>query len=227
MSDEIQNQEVNNAETAAETSTAETTQRARVVFDEAQQAKVNELIREVTGRTARELRKEAAELRQKVTELQGELDRTRGESTVTKEQAQATAKENLVLSLANKLNFVRPDQVNKLAGDRIHFDEAAKKFVVKNTDGSVATGPDGQPVSIESYLAAFAGENGHMVRGEVKPGVGSTESRAWSGDPDPASELRKLFGRGSNARLANQVAQRNPLEYKRLKNEARRLGLIP
>jgi len=166
-------------------------------------------------------------LKAQLKAAQEELERTRGESTVTKEQAQTTAKENLVLSLANKLNFVRPDQVTKLAGDRIVFDESAKRFTVKNDDGSTALDGKGQPLSVEAFLESFAAENRHMVRGDVKPGVGSTESRQWSGTPDPTSELRKLFGRNSNSRLANELAMRNPAEYKRQKTEAKRLGLIP
>jgi len=76
-------------------------------------------------------------------------------------------------------------------------------------------------------LSAFANENGHLVRSGFKSGVGSTESRQYLGEnTSQTDELKKLFGRGSNAMAANALAQRDPNEYRRLKREAQRQGII-
>jgi len=206
--------------------TQETQRAAKVVFDEAQQEKVNLLIREAMGRAGREARTEAAALRKEVETLRSELGKTQTDAKAVTEQARETAKRGMIESLGAKLNYVKPEQLTKLVGEHVVWSDEHKVYVTKNVDGTVVTDASGKPASIESYLTAFASENGHLIRGDVKPGVGSTESRQWSGTPDPTSELRKLFGRGSNAMAANALAQRNPAEYKRLKEQARRQGLI-
>lgn len=158
--------------------------------------------------------------------MKAQLERAKGEAQITTEQARATAKEGLIQSIASKHQFVKPEQVSKLVGDRIVFDEQTKRFAVRNDDGSIAAGPDGKPVPVEAFISAFASENPHLIRGEVKLGTGSTESRQWNGEPNQADRLRQLFGRGSDAKVANLLAIRQPEEYRRLRREAVRLGLL-
>jgi hypothetical protein len=61
----------------------------------------------------------------------------------------------------------------------------------------------------------------------VKHGVGSTEN---NGQQERSildrAYLKTLFGRGSDSKKANDLGRQNPQEYKRLKADARRIGLI-
>ncbi len=229
--EEIKTPEVNEVSTEQQpteqqTQTEKPTRPPKVVFSEEQQAKVNELIREAMGRAGREVRTERDQLKAEIEALRAERDKAQAEAQITTEQARAIAKTGMIESLASKAGFIKPTQAVALIGNRVRFDDSAKRYVVTNDDGSIATGPDGQPVPVEAYISAFAAENPHLVRSGVAPGTGSTESRQWSGETSTADTVKKLFGRGSDSRAANALAMRNPQAYKALKREAQRLGVI-
>jgi hypothetical protein len=220
MTEEIQTQETQ------QTQIEQRTQTEKVTFNEAQQAKVNELIREAMGRAGNQARAEAATLKADLEKLRAEHEKIKGEATTTKEKALETGKESLLLSLAGKHNFVRGEQLVKLLGDRVSFDESAKRYVCKNPDGTTMTAANGEPLPVEALVSAYASENPNLVRGDLKLGTGAVESRQWTGEPNQTDRLKQLFGKGSNSRLANELAMRDPQAYRQLKRDAQRAGLI-
>lgn len=207
----------------------------KVTFSPAQQERLNELIRDAMGRAGREARAESAELRVKIEALNRELEVVKTERTnleneakTSKEQALLQGKQNLLLSLAAKHGFVAPEQGVALLKDKIQFNEEKKRYIVLGDDGKVLSGPTGEPISADDFVKGYAATNPNLIRSEVRTGVGSAESREYQGTAvTDAAYLRSLFGRGSDARLANDLAKRDQREYRRLKAEARRQGLIP
>ncbi len=211
----------------------------KVVFDEVQQKKVDELIRESMGRAAATVRLELATAQDQLTTLQAELQAAKDAATATgdvakakdseiqkaKEETVAVRKQNAITEAGAKYNFYNPAQLAKLTSDEIRWDGA--KFVVLGSDATPRLGLDGSTLSLDSFFREFAAQNPHLVRGDVKPGIGSREAQqppyATLGEKE---KLTQLFGRKSDSKKANDLAMSDPAEYKRQRHAARRLGLI-
>jgi hypothetical protein len=213
---------------------------AKVTFSEAQQQKIDELIRSAMGRAGNEARATAARLEAEAEVLRGEVARLTGdksglettleakqrETTSAKAETIAVKKQNAITEAGAKYNFYNPAQLAKLTGDEITWN--GKQFVVLGEDGTPRVGVDGStPLSVDEFFREFATKNPHLVKGDVKPGIGSREAQQpphrTLGEKE---KLAKLFGRGSDGKAANDLALSDPNEYKRLRHNARRIGLI-
>ena len=214
---------------------------AKITFTAEQQVKVDSLLREAMGRSARDIREQAAKLQEEkdaalaaaevlkveLTALRGDKSGLEKESKTAKQELAKVKKQALIAEAASKHGFVDAKQVTKLVGDEIVFDADRNQVHVVGEDGSVRTGLDGStPLSLDAYFADFANRNPHLVRGTVLSGVGSRENQI----PQPAigerEKLAKLFGPRSDGRACNQLALSDPAEFKRQRYLARRYGLI-
>ena len=224
-----------------QTQMPEQTPPPKVTFSAEQQAKVDELIRESMGRAGNEARATAARLEAEMTTLKKELATLKGdksglESSLTlkdkevqaaRDEAVAVRKQNIIQAAAAALGFFNPSQVAQLTDKDVQWDAGKQKFIVLGEDGTERLGIDGNPLSVDAYYKEFASKNTHLVRSDVKPGVGSSENKIPYPTLGEREKLAKLFGRGSDSRAANTLAINNPMEYRRLKREARALKLIP
>lgn len=95
------------------------------------------------------------------------------------------------------------DAACKLIDDQFEFDAAERKLQPKSVFAR----------SVDEVVSQFAATNSYLVR----------NAAAATGD---TPNLRQLFGAKSIGRMANDLARRDPSEYKRLKAEARKVGLI-
>jgi hypothetical protein len=194
----------------------------KVVFTPAQQAKIDEIIKGVTGRTASELRRENAKLRNSLDSAlkasspdATELDRVRAELDGAKLRLEDMASERAnalleseIVAAAHSEGFVDSQQATLLLD---------KSSFVKQ-DGSL---------DIEAAKAAvrtLANKSPHLVRSTAKSGSGSGPDQRMP--PPVSAKLESLFGRGSNAAEANHLALTNPAAYKTMRLEARKRGLI-
>ncbi|SRR6266404_1722569 len=212
----------------------------KITFSPEQQLKVDELIRESMGRAGNDARATAARLQAEMTVLQTELatlkgERTGLESSLTLKDKEAQAarnetiavrKQNIIQDAAAKLGFFNPSQVAQLTDKDVQWDAGKQKFIVLGEDGTERLGIDGNPLTVDGYYKEFASKNTHLVRGDVKPGVGSSENKIPYSTLGEKEKLAKLFGRGSDGKAANDLALSDPNEYKRQRHVARRLGLI-
>jgi hypothetical protein len=223
----------------------------RVTFDEAQQKRVDELIRESMGRAGSEARqtaarlqkeleaakdaaKEAETLRAEVARLKGDREGLESNLSVKEKEARsaraetvAVKKQNAIQAAATEHNFFNPQIVSKLTEDKIKWDDGKQKFIVLGDDGSERLGADGNSLSVSAYLKEFGAANSYLVRGDVKTGVGSSENQRPYTTTTERDRLAKLFGKGSDSRAANRLGVENPQLYKQYKREARAIGLIP
>ena len=186
-----------------------------------------------TPATATPAQQAVARLEAELAMLRAELDTTKTERESAKSESQLTQNELLEIkrqaaikdAITAAANFINVEQVAVLNEKQIGLVDG--KLVVLAGDGSPKVGVDGQSISLESHFKEFANRNHHLVRGEVKNGVGSTEaSYAVEYSVNRGRYLRSLFGKGSSSLAANQLAMTDKAAYAALKREARSLRII-
>ena len=210
----------------------------KVVFDEAQQKNIDEIIREAQGRAGSEARATAARLESELAKVRSELAAAKdaaasgdvvkakdAEILKAKEETVAVKKENAIRQAAEKCNFFNSGQVLKLTEQDIKFD--GNRFVVLGENGSPRLGLDGStPLSLDEFYADFSRKNTHLVKGEVKPGIGSKENQITRPAPTERENISRLFGKGSDAVACNRLALSDPAEFKRQRYLAKSYGLV-
>lgn len=222
----------------------EAEEKGTVAFTEAEQNKIDELIKHAMGRAGGEARQRAAFLEEQLEALRLENQQLRGnpadrealKKEVEEKQAElaqvktemSQAKKQTFLTVeAAKHGFIDADQVLQLTKDKVSWDDGFNAYVVSDGETGVVFGVDDQPMKVGDYFAAFAEKNPHLVRSQLKSGTGAGPSRQFNANPQAdIARLKRLFGRGSDAAFANRYAISNPAEYKALREEARRAKLI-
>lgn len=135
-------------------------------------------------------------------------------------------KEIAIANAASKVNFVNNEVVTKLTKDNIQWDGDKNRFIVIGVDGSKRLNASFDPMSLEEYYTEFAAQNPYLVRGDVKSGVGSKENSRNDVSNNGKFEVKQIFGKGSDSRLASQLMKDNPAEYKRMRAIAVSSGLL-
>ena len=212
-------------------SAAEPTEHAeKVTFSDAQQSKLEAIVREVSGRVAHDLRQENAQLKREVEAAKAatpaadtavELATTRAELEALK-RAQRETRVTETLRSAVGSEFLDRDLAVDILRSRVKVDADGKVAVV-SADGAAALNKQFQPMSLKEAAEALGREKPFLVRGTVKGGVGSTPSQ---GAAPQTVRLEDLFGRHSKGSMANQLAIKSPGEYRRLRALAAQRGLI-
>lgn len=207
----------------------------RVFFGPKQQEKINELIREAQGRAAREVRAEAARLKQELNnlraqappsaeqaaELEARVTRAKSELTEVETATQTARREATLQDVATKAAFIDPAVGAELLRGHVAWVDGELRPV--NQHGSPLLNGRGEAMTVEEYSRSIAEKNPYLIRGEVRGGIGSHESRQ-SAPTGPT--LEEVFGPRSNGRLANELAMRSPKTYQQMRLKARQQGLI-
>jgi hypothetical protein len=206
---------------------------AKIVFDEAQKLRVNEIVREASARAGSEARAEAARLK---TELEAarraqtppapsadvtlELATTRAElAALRSAQEESAVKDSLRAACGTA--FIDPDLAVQIlrAGVKV----VNGKPVPVDSDGNERLGSDFNPMSLKEYAQELAAQKPFLARGQVRGGVGSTPSQAA---PSAGPRLEDLFGPKSDGGAANRLALHDPQKYKSLRKLAVEKGLL-
>jgi hypothetical protein len=200
---------------------------AKVTFSPEQQEKIDSLIRDSMSRAAKKVREDNETLRAELETLKRESEQVKTVSEQTRAELLTAKKQSALLDAVSRVPFVNASQVLQLTENGVVWSDEHRTFVVQGKDG-VLLGSDGKsPLPLSDFYSVWGEKNPHLVRGSVKPGVGSTQN---NGEIERSvldrAYLRTLFGKGSDSKKANDLGRQNPQEYKRLKGDARRLGLI-
>jgi hypothetical protein len=213
----------------------------KVTFDEAQQKKVDELIRESMGRAASSVKAELFAAQTRLTTLEAELKTAKDaaaaasgdvvkakDAEILKAKAETVAvkKENAIRQAAEAYGFFNSAQVAKLTEQEVKWDGEKQKFIVVDESGAERLGIDGNPVTLDAFYRDFASKNGHLVKSTVLPGVGSRENQLPTPAISERDKLAKLFGKGSDGVACNRLALSDPAEFKRQRYLAKSHGLI-
>jgi len=187
----------------------------KVEFSEAQKVKLQEIINAHTGRLMAKVRQAEGERDTAIAASAGDHEaqiatlksqHAREVSDLKQSHAQKD-RDNAILIAASEAGFVRPAEALRLIDTP-----------PLNDDGSF------DPAAIKQAVDAYAAKSPHLVKGSVKPGSGST---TYAGaPPQPQYRTESVFGKGSDARLANKIAISNPKLYASMKADAQRKGLI-
>lgn len=207
---------------------------AKVEFDARQQEKVQQLIREAQGRASREKTSEIQRLQAELAAARSVAPRVDdGAATLANDLAVARAeiaalKQNKtesilnaeLLAAASSHQFIDPQLAARVMRDHVRVGEDGKVHVI---------GPDGvrmnqhlEPMSVDDLAREFSQSHSFMVRTSVRSGSGSVESKTYQ----PPLQLERLFGKNSNAEMANRLAKADPKKYASLRRQAREQGLL-
>jgi hypothetical protein len=181
--------------------------------------------------TVEELQRQIDEMKSARQTTVAEIDGLRKQVTASEARAKQAEdnvlkekKSNLINTFATKENFVNLRAVSTLTEGNIRWDATNSKWEVLNDEGQPRLNAAYEPMTVSEFFADFAEKNPYLVKGEVKPGSGS--GPATVSTPTGRFTVEQIFGKGSNAKLANDLGNQNPAEYKRLKAEARAKGII-
>jgi hypothetical protein len=211
-----------------------------VEFSPAQQIKLDSILKKAMGRAGADARAEAERLRvenerlKQVAAGQGsadELERVRGELASSKlEQAailEASVKSQRDLVIAQESSrhgFIDVDALQRLTRQNLRHNATSRSFEIIADDGTPVLNAAQEPISVSDYFADYASKKPWLVRGQVKSGGGGTSS---SGTPAPTTlPLSHYFGPGSSASACNALSINRPSEYRRLRQEAVKIGLV-
>lgn len=163
---------------------------------------------------------EIERLRQAAAASAQEADKSKNETiNVRKEIAIAQA--------AQPVGFVDLNVITKLTTEYVRWDSTKNTFVVYGDNGQERLNASFNPMSLAEFYTEYAAKNPYLVRGDARPGTGSTQSQNNTGLTNNGKyEVTQIFGKGSNAALANNLARENINEYHRLKAVAKESGII-
>jgi ElaB/YqjD/DUF883 family membrane-anchored ribosome-binding protein len=214
----------------------------KVTFSPEQQVKLDEILREAQGRAGNDARATAARLESELAKVRSELQAAKDaaatasgdvvkakDAEIEKAKAETVAvrKENAIRQAAETYGFFNSAQVLKLTEQDIKWDGEKNRFVVLGENGSPRLGLDGStPLSLDEFYADFSRKNTHLVKGEVKPGIGSKENQITRPAPTEREKISRLFGKGSDAVACNRLALSDPAEFKRQRYLAKSYGLV-
>src|SRR6185437_513495 len=159
-----------------------------------------------------------------VKKFQGIAQQKDAEATEARKEALEVRKQVAITQAASKINFVDSAVVTKLTHDSVKWDTDKNRFIVIGPTGQTRLNASFDPMTLEEFYNEFATQNPYLVRGDFKGGAGSSSRNDLSSNGK--LELKQVFGKGSNSKVASQLMKDNPNEYRRMKKEAQAAGLI-
>lgn len=142
-----------------------------------------------------------------------------------KEQTISVRKETALTAAALKINPFDVEDVVRATSNSVQWNPEFNRFeVIDPMSGQPRLNAGLEPMSIDDFMEEYAKKKPHMVRAGVKFGSGSSEG--GFGGSTGKYNVKDIFGRESNSRLANKLSLENPKEYQRLKAVAKEQGLI-
>jgi hypothetical protein len=215
----------------------------KISFTEAQQARVDEIVREAQGRAAREVRTNLERVTVEKTQLEVDLAAAKAANTdydlVEKIHGESREKDKEIADLravvvgqrleaviaeaTKDVGFVDLKSVKKLTKEKVVIN-GANQVCILDDGGHERLNDQNKPMSIVEFYQDFAANNPHFVRSDFKFGAGSTPAQQHgSNDRIP---LENVFGKHSSAELANRVSMADPKKYRAMRELARKQGLI-
>jgi hypothetical protein len=191
-----------------------------VVFSEAQQKKLDEIIKKAMGRSAAETRKALQAEQERAAQLEAERDEALRATSKVSEENIALKKSVLIADMVMKHGFVDVHAVSAMVENSLKWSEPEKRWAIIGKDGSEL------PTTVPEFFSQFARAKPWLVRSDVRTGNASEHSTRSGLPGRPHHKIEELFGRGSNAAKANQLAQEDPQTYRTLKRAAIKQGLI-
>jgi hypothetical protein len=203
-----------------------------VSFDERQQAKIGDIVRDATVKARADFAKLQSEfdaLRKTLPpppdDIVLELATTRAErDTLRTAQREATVTE-ILRSAVGAQQFVDSDLAVQLLRSSIQLIDGLP--VVVDSAGNQRLTAALMPMTVTALASELSDAKPFLVRSQVRGGAGSKPSNG-TGNITPGPSLGSLFGKGSvnNAEAVNRLALHDPTTFARLRRQAIKEGLI-
>jgi hypothetical protein len=201
-----------------------------VTFTPEQQAKIDDIVKKAMGRSASETRQQLDAEKKRAENLETQLRETQAKAESSAAERDELKRkhadaEQRIITLRKKAfitdacidhNFVDAPTVNSLVEQQLNWSDEKESFEVLDSDMTPA-----------EFFTDFAKKKPYLVRSDVRTGSGSSDStRTGLPTGQQRYKAEDVFGRNSSSKLANDLARRDPQEYRRLKAEARTKKLI-
>jgi hypothetical protein len=201
-----------------------------VTFTPEQQAKIDDIVKKAMGRSASETRQQLDAEKKRAENLETQLRETQAQAESSAAERDELKRkhadaEQRIITLRKKAfitdacidhNFVDAPTVNSLVEQQLNWSDEKESFEVLDSDMTPA-----------EFFTDFAKKKPYLVRSDVRTGSGSSDStRTGLPTGQQRYKAEDVFGRNSSSKLANDLARRDPQEYRRLKAEARNKKLI-
>lgn len=170
-----------------------------------------------------ELKRVAADTNRKVEEMAKQLQEKDSVIAQTKAETLKVRMDAAIMSAAGKVGFVDVGDVVQLTRGSVKWDEGRQTFVVVNDQGVERLNSSYNPMTLEEFYMEYANKKPHLVRSDIKGGAGSAESLPTGAR---GTDIKRIFGKESSAKEALELKRKDPAEYKRLKQDAVKMGLI-
>ncbi|MGD0774839.1 MAG: hypothetical protein ABSC05_18650 [Candidatus Solibacter sp.] len=199
----------------------------KVTFDDAQKARINEIVKEASARAGAEARAEVARLKAALpaepqsTDALLRLAQAEAELAALKSEAAESRVREVLHAAVSKQPFFDGQLASEILRSSVRLIDG--KPVVVDASGTPRLNSEFREMSLSEAVEELATAKPFLVRGQLKGGVGSVmaASRAETGP-----KLEDLFGKNSNGAAANQLGLRNPAKYRELRAQAVKAGLL-
>jgi len=209
-------------------------QSKKITFTPEQQAVIDRVVKYAMSRAGKDARIEAERLRKELAArsttddaghrtLAADLAEARSELAAVKREQEAAALDATIRSACAKEDFLDIDLAVEISKRSVRVVDG-KPVVIDPATGSEMLDETLSPVTVQGLARRIATDKPFLVRSRVVGGTGASE-RGNLPMP-PTVNLEDLFGKRSKGQLANQLAQRSPREYRRLRSLAQQQGLI-
>jgi hypothetical protein len=180
---------------------------------------------EVLNRQLEEARQTNRNVQAQLEDQKKAADQHRKEAEAAKAERLSLLKKTTMQAAAGKLPFIKPEVVTTLTESFIQFEPGSERLLVVREDGTQRMNSTLDPMSLDEFYQEFARENQYLVRSDMSGGTGQSPN-SKSNLSGKTIDVKQIFGKESNGKLANELKKQNPTEYSRLKSEAISLGLI-
>jgi hypothetical protein len=181
---------------------------------------------EAAQREIEEVKNASLATTQELARVKDQLKLKDAETAQAREEAVNIRKTGAIQSAAARTNFINTEIVAKLTADNIKWDATKGKFTVVADNGTPRLNASFEDMSLDEFYADYAAKNPYLVRGDVRPGVGSSENGRFDISNNGKYEVKQIFGKGSSAVAAQKLMNENPAEYRRLRKIAVESGLL-
>lgn len=144
-----------------------------------------------------------------------------------REQTINVRKDTILTQAASKINPFDVDDVVRATQDSLQWNAEYSRFeVIDPSTGQPRLNSGFEPMSIDDFMEEYAKKKPHMIRAGARFGTGSSESGGYDTSRSGKYDVKQIFGRGSDSKLATKLSLENPKEYQRLRVIAVEKGLI-
>lgn len=199
----------------------------KVVFDDAQKARINEIVKEASARAGAEARAEVERIKaekpiaEQSTDALLKLAEAQAELSSLKSEAQESKVRDVLHAAVAKQPFFDGELAAQILRSSVKVVDG--KPTVVDSNGTIRLNASFEPMTPADLAEELARTKPFMVRSTLQFGAGSVMATSRG---ETGVKLEDLFGKNSNGAAANRLSMTDMPKYKRMRKAAQAQGLI-